>query len=103
MHGRGSALGRLHRRRRIGGVDAQLVEAHIAEAEIRGRRVQWSEGAVAEQQVQPRAFKDPMRAAERQRHAGNPAYGLADLLFCAVKGGSGLRHRPLRVAQLGGT
>jgi hypothetical protein len=40
-----------------------------------------------------------MRAAERQRHASNPAYDLADHVFGAVKGGGGFRCRPLRVAE----
>ena len=42
------ALSRLHRRQDVGGVDAQLLESHVVEAEIRRRRVQRPERAVAD-------------------------------------------------------
>src|SRR6516162_11581240 len=80
-------LSRLHRRQHIGGVNVQLVEANVVEAEIRGRWLQRPECAIAEQLLQPRGFEDPMRAAERQRHAGNATYGLTDHVFGAEKGG----------------
>src|SRR5215471_10239954 len=51
----------------------QFIEAHVVEAKIRRRRMQRPERAVAEQLLEPRGFEDPVRAAERQRRAGNPA------------------------------
>src|SRR5215831_6020508 len=42
-----------------------------------------------------------MRATERQRNAGNPAYGLTDHVFSAEKGGGGFGRWPLRVAEPG--
>jgi hypothetical protein len=44
----GQDLSRLHRWQHFGGIDVQLVEAHVVQAEIRRRRVQRPECAVAE-------------------------------------------------------
>src|SRR5215469_6352688 len=82
-------LTRLQRRQHVGGVNIQLVEAHVVEAEIRRRRMQWPERAIAEQLFQPRGLEDAVRAAERQRRAGDPAHRLADYVFGSVKRGSG--------------
>ena len=63
--------------------------------------MQRPERAVTEQLLYPRGFEDAMRATERQRNAGNPAYGLTDHVFSAEKGGGGFGRWPLRVAEPG--
>ena len=82
---------RLERREHLVGVEAELVEAHVVEAEIGGRRVQRRQRPVAEQLFEARALEDAVRAAEGQRGAGDAARRFADDVFGAVERGRRLR------------
>src|SRR5271166_3760103 len=80
-------------------IETQLEEAHIVETIIRRRRMERSKGAVAEQLFQAGALKDAVRAAERQRRAGDPGDRFADHVFCPVEGGGGFRGWPLGITE----
>src|ERR1700736_1110144 len=96
-------LSRLQRRQHVGRVNPQLVETHVVKAEIRGRRMQRTKRAVAEELLQPRGLEDAVRAADRQRRAGDAAYRLADHVFRPVERGGRFRRRPFLVAEPGRT
>src|SRR5580704_611157 len=96
-------LSRLQRRQYVGRVNPQLVKTHVVKAEIRGRRMQRTKRAVAEQLLQPRSLEDAVRAAERQRRAGDAAYRLAYHVLRPVERGGRFRSRPFLVAEPGRT
>jgi len=65
--------------------------------------MQRTKRAVAEQLLQPRGLEDAVRAAERQRRAGDAAYRLADHVFRPVECGGRFCSRPFLVAEPGRT
>src|SRR6266566_6752953 len=83
----------LHRREQFGRVEAEFVDSHVEQAEIRRRRLERRQRPVAEQLFEARSLEDPVGAAEGQRAARDAADRFADDIFRAIEGGGGCGRR----------